>query len=73
MKPIVGALAVALLLGCSHKRQPLDNRDPCLDFGPPESSGFKACLDRRAQALKDLLEGTGRKQYQIVFDEKVDP
>lgn len=73
MKLIVGALALALLMGCSHKRQPLDSRDPCLDFGEQGSAGFNACLDRRAKALKDVLEGTGPKRYEIVFDEKVEP
>lgn len=41
MKLIVGALAVALLLGCSHKRQPLDNRDPCLDSAPLKAQVLK--------------------------------
>lgn len=41
MKLIVGALAVALLAGCSPKRQPLDNRDPCLDFGPLKAQVLK--------------------------------
>ncbi|SDU02500.1 MULTISPECIES: hypothetical protein [Pseudomonas] len=72
MKLIVGALAVVLLFGCSHKRQPLDNRDPCLDFGDPGSPGFNACLDRRAKALKALLEDGGENQRRIISDEKID-
>ncbi|WP_192560298.1 hypothetical protein [Pseudomonas allokribbensis] len=73
MKLIVGALVVALLAGCSHPRQPLDNRDPCLDFGAPQSPGFNACLERRAKALKAVLEGSSENQREIVSDEKVDP
>lgn len=73
MRILIGALAVALLMGCSHKRQALDNRDPCLDFDAPESPGFNACLDRRAKALKAVLEGSSENQREIVSDEKVDP
>jgi len=44
-----------------------------LDFDAPESPGFNACLDRRAKALKAVLEGSSENQREIVSDEKVDP
>lgn len=73
MRILIGALAVALLMGCSHKRKPLDNRDPCLDFGALESPGINACLDRRAKALKAVLEGSSENQREIVSDKKSIP
>lgn len=73
MKFIAGALALALLMGCSHKRQPLDNRDPCLDFGAPHSAGFDACLERRAKALKAVLDDSPGKHYEFVSEQQVDP
>lgn len=74
MRILIAAVAVAALLnGCSSPRQPLDNRDPCLDFGAPHSPGFDACLERRAKALKAVLEDSHENQYEFVSETKLDP
>jgi len=74
MRILITAVAAALLLiGCSSPRKPLDNRDPCLDFGAPQSPGFNACLERRAKALKAVLEESGERRYEFVSETQLDP
>lgn len=74
MRILIAAVAVAALLnGCSSPKQPLDNRDPCLDFGAPHSPGFDACLERRAKALKAVLDDSPGKHYEFVSGHQVDP
>ena len=74
MRILIAAVAVAtFLIGCSSPRQPPDNRDPCLDFGAPQSPAFNACLERRAKALKAVLEDSHENQSEFVSETKVDP
>lgn len=64
MRILIGALVLAILAGCFQARPQLSNRDPCLDFGEPQSPGFNACLERRAKALRTVLEDNGEVRYQ---------